>query len=275
MCVCPHILIVARACWWQEGGIGSGRPGRRPGHQRPLADLICWVRKAEEACLCGPGFLPPSIKTRDDDDAVRLTSAFSSGLPFCQCVSWKWHPEPPSPSFPFPHLDRDVKEVVGDHLRRLRRAPPVPVGVGARPSSSPRSCPLRPPLLRSLPLLAVAAAAYVWVHQLHVVQPGQKVVQETLGDGRARRLKAVADFWEKKKNKKWRKVWAETTKRIFSIFPWKVSLAWNNVLLPEAHVSHHSSPSKDNQIPCLGQLSRHGMSCHVLCKFTHLRTLAW
>ena len=79
-----------------------------------------------------------------------------------------------------PHLDRDVEEVVGDHLSGLGRPPALPT----------------PTLLRVHPDLG-GLGADVGINQLQVVQPGQEVEQQTLDHRRPRGLEPVTNFCRK------------------------------------------------------------------------------
>ncbi len=74
------------------------------------------------------------------------------------------------------HLDSDVEEVVGDHLRRLRRSPSFSTST----------------LLRINPNLRLGTD--IGIDQLQVVEPRQQVVQETLDDRWPSGLETVTDF---------------------------------------------------------------------------------
>ena len=76
------------------------------------------------------------------------------------------------------HLDRDVEEIVGDHLRRLRRAPSFATST----------------LLRINPNLTFGTD--IGINQLQVVEPRQQVIQETLNYRWSGGLKTVTNFWK-------------------------------------------------------------------------------
>jgi hypothetical protein len=84
------------------------------------------------------------------------------------------------------YLDGDVEQIVRDHLGRLGRAPAF---AASRLTAGRMS--------RPVVSAVVVARVHVRVDQLHVVQPRQEVVQETLRDRRSGRLQAVANFCER------------------------------------------------------------------------------
>ena len=85
------------------------------------------------------------------------------------------------------YLDSDVKQIVGNHLGSFGRSPAFPAACVAGV------------LVGAGVGLALAAGGPlsqtdIWIDQLHVVQPGEEVVQQALGHRRARRLQTVTDF---------------------------------------------------------------------------------
>ena len=75
------------------------------------------------------------------------------------------------------HLDSDVKEVVGDHLCGLRRAPTFTASTLLRINLDIRTF-----------------WTDIGIDQLQVVEPRQHVVQQTLDHGRTCSLESVTNF---------------------------------------------------------------------------------